>query len=790
MAETILYNTVTEILKKLGSSVLQEIGLVSVAGNELDKLKDTISTIRAILVHAEELQSTNPEVEDWLEKLNDAFYDADDLLDDFSTKVLRRQVKRRNKRLKKLRRQITTQNNKKLKKVRNFFSSSNQFAFSSKMANAIKAIRERLDAIAEDRKKFHLIEKPIDMRVENTKREETHSFVHAGSVIGRNSDKMALVELLLDNNVQENVSVVALVGIGGLGKTTLAQLVYNDERVKKYFELKMWVCISDVFDVQLSVEKIIESATGRKPENLSMDKLQEKLRREIDGNKYLLVLDDVWNEDREKWLKLRDLLLGGSRGSKILVTTRSELVATVVTDSVLLYHLKGLSEEASWSLFKQLAFKQGKENPCRLTMGREIVQKCKGVPLAIRAIGSLLYSKDTDVEWLVFKNNDLSKIAQKEDVVLPTLKLSYNCLPSYLKRCFVFCSLYLKDEKIRKKELIQLWIAHGFIQPLYGNQQLEDVGDLYFMELLRRSFFQDVEMDQWGEVISCKMHELVHDLAESIVRPKSSIVNANAENITESTRHLSLDSCVNLSGEMSTHLVRAHKLRTLKSPKVQVSNKSVFEKIVSTFKSLHVLDLSHSGTKTVPNNIGKLKHLRYLDLSDSCISTLPSSITKLQNLQTLKLNDCVNLEEWPRDFKKLISLRHLELDNCPSLPHMSSGLGQLTSLSTLTRFVADSNSLLSELYSLNNLRGRLSIIILGREGSSSRWCLKNTTVEEGRMERTNYLEAKEYLKTLELCFYRNDDDELLLEFLRPHRNLKQLMINFYDGVVGKPLECI
>ncbi|XP_059633005.1 putative disease resistance protein RGA3 [Cornus florida] len=159
---------------------------------------------------------------------------------------------------------------------------------------------------------------------------------------------MTIVQLLLDSNIQvENVSIVALVGIGGLGKITLAQLVYNNENVTKHFDFKMWVCVSDIFDVKLIAEKITGSAKGKMPENLLMDKLQEMLSKEIDGKKYLLVLDDVWNENRDEWLKLIDLLMGGSRGSKILVTSHAELFANV-TWANSLYFIKGLSKEESW----------------------------------------------------------------------------------------------------------------------------------------------------------------------------------------------------------------------------------------------------------------------------------------------------------------------------------------------------------------------------------------------------------------------------------------------------------
>ena len=187
-------------------------------------------------------------------KLRDAVYDADDLLCDFSIEDLRRRV---------------MGGHKMAKKVCTFFSSSNQLAFHLKMAHKIKAIRERLDATTNDRNNFQLVERPLQTKVVTWESEQTHSFIREEEVIGREEDKKTIIDLLLNIDVEENVSFISIVGIRGLGKTALAQYVYNDEKVKTYFEKKLWVRVSYVFET--IVEKIIGSASGMKPQNLDMD---------------------------------------------------------------------------------------------------------------------------------------------------------------------------------------------------------------------------------------------------------------------------------------------------------------------------------------------------------------------------------------------------------------------------------------------------------------------------------------------------------------------------------------
>ncbi|KAE8716658.1 hypothetical protein F3Y22_tig00110114pilonHSYRG00562 [Hibiscus syriacus] len=771
MAEAVLFNIADEVLEKLGRLALQEAGLACGVKEQLEKLKNTVSTIRAVLLDADQEQhdAKSHEVRDWLGKLKDAVYDADDLLDDFSTHVLKRQVQ-----------------GKRAKQVSFLFSKVNQVAYNLKIGHRINAIRERLDAIAEDKTKYHFTDRlSTSVPLVKVERKQTHSFVRKEDVVGRQGDKDAIMKRLLDAIDGDNVSVIPIVGIGGQGKTTLAQLVYNDERTVKHFELRIWVCVSDVFYVKTIVEKILESATNSKFENFGMDSLQTQLRRRIDGRKYLLVLDDMWNDNRERWRNLADLLMNGARGSKIIVTTRAQLVASI-TGTIPPYMLEGLPDDMSWSLFEKVAFKEGQEpNDSRLVaIGKDIVKRCAGNPLAIRTIGGVLYTKDTETEWLSLKERQLLTITRNEDDVLYVLKLSYEQLPPYLKQCFAYCSLFPKDYEINKQMLILLWIAEGFIQSFQGVQCLEELADEYFMDLLRRSFFQDVEYDEWGNVISCKLHDLMHDLAQLVAGSDSTMVDLDCKNLCERTRHVSFNAVLDSSWKIPPPLLNMNKIRSFLLP-IQPVHRVILDKvdhdtIISSLRRLRVLDLHNTGLRILPSSISKLKHLRYLDLSkNEVIKKLPSSITELRNLQTLKIYSCKRLEELPRKLRDMISLKHLETGQCTGLTHMPSGIGQLTSLQTLTRFVVGTNSIerssggLSELKDLNELRGELMIAKLEN--------LRNVASEckEANLNGKQHLEVLTLDWSREVTNVSSEEDKALLEGLQPHLNLKEFHIYGY-----------
>ncbi|GMI79692.1 hypothetical protein like AT3G14470 [Hibiscus trionum] len=769
MAEAIAFNVIT----KLSSPLLQQLGLWWNFKDDLHDLQSIVSAIRAVLLDAEERSVSNNLVKDCLEKLKDALYDADDILDDIHTEALRKDM---------------MSGNKLKKEVRLFFSSSNQFVYGLKMGRKIKAIKARLSSIQSQTLMLNLVERehPVETPFMARRRQQTHSFVLKDEIIGREDDKTALLRLLTEFESEENVFIIPIVGIGGLGKTALAQLVYNDEMVKNHFECRMWVCVSDVFDVKTIVENIIKSAKKKTlDQNLELDQLQEQLRDKIDGKKYLLVLDDIWNEEREQWFSLRKLLMGGARGSRIIVTTRSHKVAKI-TGNCQPYELKGLSDDDAWSLFKEIAFEQRCADSTNLDfveIGKQILEKCGGIPLVIRTIAGTLSFKETKNEWLSFKDNELSRISQNGNEILPTLKLSYDHLPSHLKHCFAYCRLYPKDHEINVQTLVQFWIAQGFVKQSNSGESLEEIGFGYFKGLVERSFFQEVEEYGDRDVI-CKMHDFMHDLAESVAGRESSILDSNlsARELDEKCRHVSVDFSL-------VPLFKGKKLRTLLcSPNKRFQNMSdaAWNSIISNCRCLRVLELNRLNLKTVPDSIHKLKHLRYLDLSDNeNLKLLPGSICKIQNLQVLRLDNCSGLEELPKKIEKLVKLTHLACDDCDGLTHMPRGIGKLTWLQTLSMFVVDKDGShgdgaadLSELSLLNGLRGHLTITNLG--------FVKNA---KEKFKAAN-LKQKQHLQSLVLIWGgdisdddddKSDDEEKSLEDLQPHPNLKKLQVKRWRG---------
>ncbi|CAL9116025.1 unnamed protein product [Musa acuminata var. zebrina] len=760
-------------MDKIRDSAIEELGV----GDDLGELMNTLTRTRHIIGEVENMllrdEDTKKRLKELLMELKDTAYDAEDLLDEIQFRVLKQQIE---------------QQGAQGGEASNQSSSSSGLPSRKKRKKSAPEVISRLlgrgyddDAVTVRKTQAMLGKITADIEDLISTFDADGKQMIEIPVFGREEQLNHLLEKLMKSadgsgSSNSNISTVSIVGIGGVGKTTLAQQAYNHERVQDYFQLKVWVCVSRNFNVERLTKDIIESLKQEKCDLNNLDTLQQVVKEELTSKRFLLVLDDVWNDDSLKWERFCAPLRSAVPGSKILVTTRSKKIAEMVGNPIPLY---GLDNASYWEFFKTCAFgsEDAGEFPQQEAIAKKIASRLKGLPLAAWTVGGMLKAQMNEKHWRNIAESEIWQLPNCEEDDLPIVQPNYRCLPAHLKWCFVFCSLFSKDCQFDKEDLIRFWMAEGFVVA-QDNMTMEYVGNGYFLELVNRCFFRKDPLGS-GYV----MHDLMHDLTQVISEGEFCRINDDkSKEIPNTTRHLSakLTNGTNLM-KFSCY----EKLRTL------VINyeshwygfgveDSLFPSIMfERLKNIRVLILRYCGLRELPETIGDLIHLRYLDISyNRQIWRLPESLCGLYDLQVLDLFQCP-LQSFPHGTSKLINLMHLNAAD--EIISKINDVGKLTSLRGLSSFIVlkDQGHEVAQLDGLTQLHGELRITNL-------------ENVESKQEASKANLNNKQYLDALALQWTSDDgssldDNELVmseevLEGLQPHQALKRLTIRGYNGV--------
>ncbi|RHN66305.1 putative P-loop containing nucleoside triphosphate hydrolase, leucine-rich repeat domain, L [Medicago truncatula] len=756
--------TVQTLVEKLASTeFLDYIKNTKLNVSLLRQLKTTLLTLQVVLDDAEEKQINNPAVKLWLDDLKDAVFDAEDLLNEISYDSLRCKVE-------------NAKAQSKIYQVMNFFSSS--FKNYGEINSQMKIMCESLQLF--EKRKDILRLQTKSTRV--SRRTPSSSVVNESVMVGRKDDKETIMNMLLSqrDTTHNNIGVVAILGMGGLGKTTLAQLVYNDKEVQQHFDMKAWACVSEDFDIMRLTKSLLESVTSTTWDSNNLDVLRVELKKISREKRFLFVLDDLWNDNCNDWDELVSPFINGKPGSMVIITTRQQKV-TKMAHMFAVHNLEPLSNEDCWSLLSNYALGSDEfhhsTNTALEEIGRKIARRCGGLPIAAKTLGGLLRSKVDITEWTsIFSILNSSIWNLRNDNILPALHLSYQYLPSHLKRCFAYCSIFPKDCPLDKKQLVLLWMAEGFLDCSQGGKKLEELGDDCFAELLSRSLIQQLSDDDRGEKFV--MHDLINDLA-TFVSGKS-CCRLECGDILENVRHFSYNQ------EYYDIFMKFEKLHNFKCLRSFLCiclttwwhnylSFKVIDDFLPSQKRLRVLSLSgYKNITKLPDSIGNSVQLRYLDISFTGIESLPDTICNLYNLQTLNLSNCWSLTELPIHIGNLVSLRHLDISgtNINELPVEIAGL---ENLQTLTFFLVGKRHVglsIKELRKFPNLQGKLTINNLDN-------------VVDAREAHDANLKSKEKIEELELIWGKQSEDsqkvKVVLDMLQPPINLKSLNICLYGG---------